>query len=85
MMFIPQLYPIGIILHEVEKQVMYNIIPLLKCLVLSIVMKKRKERQLIFLKSWNGGGGNYMKPDLKYRKEYIKTLPSELERIKKNN
>ena len=34
-----------------------------------------KENRLIFLKSWNEWGeGNYMEPDLKYGKGYIKAL-----------
>lgn len=53
--------------------------------ILSIVINKRKDRQYIFLKSWNEWGeGNYMEPDLKYGKEYIKALSFELQRIKNN-
>jgi len=40
-----------------------------------IELVKNKKRQIIFLKSWNEWGeGNYMEPDLKYKKEYIKVL-----------
>ena len=43
--------------------------------VLSLVKEKPKERQIAFLKSWNEWGeGNYMEPDLKYGKGYIKAL-----------
>lgn len=43
--------------------------------VLKIVAQKRDTHPLVFLKSWNEWGeGNYMEPDLKYGKDYIKTL-----------
>ena len=48
--------------------------------VLDLIKKKDPEDQIIFLKSWNEWGeGNYLEPDLKYGKEYIKTLRRELE------
>ena len=40
-----------------------------------------KENRLIFLKSWNEWGeGNYMEPDLKYGKGYIKALKKIIDR-----
>ncbi len=40
-----------------------------------IDLVKEKERQIIFLKSWNEWGeGNYMEPDIKYKKQYIEAL-----------
>jgi hypothetical protein len=43
--------------------------------VLEVVKKKKKYRQIVFLKSWNEWGeGNYMEPDLKYGKGYIRVL-----------
>ncbi len=48
--------------------------------VLRIV--KRKENQLLFLKSWNEWGeGNYMEPDLKYHKGYIQALAQAIEEV----
>lgn len=42
-------------------------------------------RQIIFLKSWNEWGeGNYMEPDLKFGKGYIKALRNELDRFEAN-
>lgn len=40
---------------------------------------KQKQDNIIFLKSWNEWGeGNYMEPDLKFRKEYINILGSKI-------
>lgn len=40
----------------------------------------QKENKLVFLKSWNEWGeGNYMEPDLKFGKGYIKALREALE------
>jgi len=48
--------------------------------VLNIV--KNKENKLIFLKSWNEWGeGNYMEPDLKFRKGYIFALAQAIKKI----
>jgi len=50
-------------------------------MVLSIV--KQKENKLIFLKSWNEWAeGNYMEPDLKFGKKYIKALWEAIEELK---
>ena len=50
--------------------------------LLSIVKGKRKDRQIAFLKSWNEWGeGNYMEPDLKYGKGYIKALRQAINHI----
>lgn len=47
---------------------------------LSKVMKK--DNKIIFLKSWNEWGeGNYMEPDLKYGKGYIKALRKAIDEI----
>ena len=47
---------------------------------LSVIANKPSDRQLIFLKSWNEWGeGNYMEPDLKYGKGYIKALREALD------
>ena len=51
--------------------------------VFSVVEKKSPEHQIVFLKSWNEWGeGNYMEPDLKFGKEYIKALRAELDKYK---
>lgn len=53
--------------------------------VLEIVQHKSGNRQIIFLKSWNEWGeGNYMEPDLKFGKGYIKALRNELDRFEAN-
>lgn len=44
------------------------------------IENKPNSRQILFLKSWNEWGeGNYMEPDLKYGKKYIKALRSAIE------
>lgn len=51
--------------------------------VLSLVSKKPKKYQIIFLKSWNEWGeGNYMEPDLKFGKGYIYALRNALKKYK---
>lgn len=52
--------------------------------VLSEVSKK--ENDLVILKSWNEWGeGNYMEPNLKYGKGYIKALRNAINQVKKSN
>lgn len=52
--------------------------------ILNIV--RRKDNNLIFLKSWNEWGeGNYMEPDLKYGKQYIDVLRETLESFNNRN
>ncbi|MGO5523158.1 glycosyltransferase WbsX family protein [Phocaeicola plebeius] len=42
----------------------------------------KKKNKIIMLKSWNEWGeGNYMEPDLKYGKSYIKILNEELKKL----
>ncbi|MNR10900.1 hypothetical protein D3C85_1271740 [compost metagenome] len=44
------------------------------------IINKPKSRQILFLKSWNEWGeGNYMEPDLKFGKKYIKALRSAID------
>ena len=43
--------------------------------VLELVENKPIDKRFVFLKSWNEWGeGNYMEPDLKYGKGYIREL-----------
>ena len=50
--------------------------------LLAVVKEKRQERQIAFLKSWNEWGeGNYMEPDLKYGKGYIKALRDAITKV----
>ena len=50
---------------------------------LDVIKNKSNSRQIIFLKSWNEWGeGNYMEPDLKYGKGFIKALRSAVEEYK---
>jgi hypothetical protein len=51
--------------------------------VLNQIKDKDADDQIIFLKSWNEWGeGNYMEPDLKYGKGYIKALKEVLDDFK---
>jgi lipopolysaccharide biosynthesis protein len=51
---------------------------------LEVTRNKPKERQIIFLKSWNEWGeGNYMEPDLRFGKGYIAALRSAIDNFKK--
>lgn len=44
---------------------------------LNLIKGKKDENNVIFIKSWNEWGeGNYLEPDLKYGKEYLKVLRS---------
>lgn len=50
--------------------------------VLSHVINKPEKDQIVFLKSWNEWGeGNYMEPDLKYGKGYIRALKNAINKI----
>lgn len=50
--------------------------------VFRMVSQKDERDQIVFLKSWNEWGeGNYMEPDLKFGKGYIKALKEALEEI----
>lgn len=47
--------------------------------VFNTVKNKPEDKRLIFLKSWNEWGeGNYMEPDIKYGKGFIKVLKEEI-------
>lgn len=47
---------------------------------LRLVKDKPQDKKILFLKSWNEWGeGNYMEPDLKFGKGYIKALRSVLD------
>lgn len=47
---------------------------------LDAIRNKSSNEKIIFLKSWNEWGeSNYMEPDLKYGKEYIRALKSALD------
>lgn len=49
--------------------------------ILDIVNAKDTNEKIIFLKSWNEWGeGNYMEPDLKFGKGFIRALRNELEK-----
>lgn len=53
--------------------------------VLSCVLSKPKPSQICFIKSWNEWGeGNYLEPDLKYRKKYINSLRQAIKRSNSN-
>lgn len=51
---------------------------------LRVIKSKRQDRQILFVKSWNEWGeGNYMEPDLKNGKGYIKALKEALDNYSK--
>lgn len=51
--------------------------------ILETMRKKEEEHKVVFLKSWNEWGeGNYMEPDLKYGKGYIKALRKAIDNYK---
>jgi hypothetical protein len=48
--------------------------------VFSVLKTKPRDRQIVFLKSWNEWGeGNYMEPDLKYGNDYLHVLKEEID------
>lgn len=50
---------------------------------IAVVENKPSSRQILFLKSWNEWGeGNYMEPDLKFRKQYIEILTELVSNVK---
>ena len=50
---------------------------------IEVIKNKHPERQVLFLKSWNEWGeGNYMEPDLKFGKGYLKALRSVVKEYK---
>jgi len=51
--------------------------------ILATTMSKKAEHSIVFLKSWNEWGeGNYMEPDIRYGKGYIKALNEALIEIR---
>lgn len=53
-----------------------------ECIFDSIV-DKPKEKQLVFLKSWNEWGeGNYIEPDLKFGNQYLQTIKRIINKYK---
>lgn len=51
-------------------------------LVLQRVRARRAERQIVFVKSWNEWAeGNYLEPEVRFGKEFLKVLREELNRL----
>lgn len=47
--------------------------------VLNALKRKKKSRQIAFIKSWNEWGeGNYLEPDLQYGTQYLEVLKDEI-------
>lgn len=46
---------------------------------------KSDNRRIVFLKSWNEWGGNYMEPDLKFGRGFINALKSAITSTVRNN
>lgn len=66
----------GLILHNSTPELFQKHIKQ----IFNIVKHKSEQNQFIFLKSWNEWAeGNYMEPDLKWGKQYIKVLKKEIE------
>ncbi|MCQ2193559.1 MAG: glycoside hydrolase family 99-like domain-containing protein [Paludibacteraceae bacterium] len=52
--------------------------------VINTAIGKSQEHQFVFLKSWNEWGeGNYMEPDMKYGKGFLKALRRAIEEVNK--
>ena len=50
--------------------------------VLDAIVSRSSDKQVCFIKSWNEWGeGNYMEPDLKYGKGYIKALRRAIDKV----
>ncbi len=50
---------------------------------LKVIAHKRKDKQIIFLKSWNEWGEDvFMEPDIKYGHGYINSLIEAIEEFK---
>jgi hypothetical protein len=46
---------------------------------MDVIKNKPDEKKLIFIKSWNEWGeGNYMEPDLKFRRKYLEALRDKI-------
>lgn len=84
-LFIPMLIPcwdhsprsksIGLILHNSTPELFRKHIKQ----VFNLIKKRSEGEQIVFLKSWNEWAeGNYMEPDLKWGKDYIRVLGEEV-------
>lgn len=66
----------GSVFHNATPQLFKNHV------IKALEATKDKENNIIFVKSWNEWGeGNYMEPDIKYGKGYIKALASSLKQL----
>lgn len=61
----------GLIYKNSTPELFYNHV----CQAIDLISSKPKERQILFLKSWNEWGeGNYIEPDIQFGKGYIYAL-----------
>lgn len=66
----------NVILHDARPDYFYEQVKM----ALNVIKDKAQQDKILLLKSWNEWGeGNYMEPDLKYGKGYIKALRAALD------
>lgn len=72
----------GFVLHDSTPQLFSNHVDE----VLKSIQNKPKEKQIVFLKSWNEWGeGNYIEPDKKYGSAYLRELKCIVDKYNKND
>lgn len=65
----------GVILHNSTPELFY------KLCTRALAIVKEKKNKLILLRSWNEWGeGNYMEPDLRYKKQYLEALKKAIDK-----
>ena len=53
--------------------------------IINLIKDKKEEERIVFVKSWNEWGeGNYMEPDLQFKKGYIEALRRALDQFERD-